>query len=90
MKINRRAALLGGLGATLGGLPAATQQDVTFFSASAPVGQSALTIQSEVLSPMRSPIRRVHGPAPTVALVACLTLSARRLPRTVRFPMSPV
>jgi TRAP transporter TAXI family solute receptor len=31
MKINRRAALLGGLGTTLGGVPAAAQQDVTFF-----------------------------------------------------------
>ena len=31
MKINRRAALLGGLGTTLGGLPIAAQQDVTFF-----------------------------------------------------------
>jgi len=31
MKINRRAALLGGLGATVGGVPAAAQQDVTFF-----------------------------------------------------------
>lgn len=31
MKINRRAALLGGLGTTVGGVPAAAQQDVTFF-----------------------------------------------------------
>ncbi len=31
MIINRRAALLGGLGAALGGLPAAAQQDITFF-----------------------------------------------------------
>src|SRR6266436_3714547 len=31
MIINRRAALLGGLGAALGGLPTAAQQDITFF-----------------------------------------------------------
>ena len=35
MRINRRHALLGGfassLGATLGGLPVAAQQDITFF-----------------------------------------------------------
>jgi TRAP transporter TAXI family solute receptor len=31
MRIKRRAALLGGLGAALGGLPALAQQDITFF-----------------------------------------------------------
>src|SRR5258705_12613241 len=31
MIINRRAVLLGGLGVALGGLPAAAQQDITFF-----------------------------------------------------------
>src|SRR6266404_2032040 len=31
MIINRRAALLGGLGVALGGLPTAAQQDITFF-----------------------------------------------------------
>ena len=87
MKINRRAALLGGLGTTLAGLPAVAQD--VHSSASVPVGRSALTFPLEVLSPMRSPIRRARGPAPMVALVACLTLSPPWSPQTARLPRLP-
>jgi TRAP-type uncharacterized transport system substrate-binding protein len=89
MKINRKAALLGGLGSSLGGLLAAAQQDVTFFRIGTggtigtyfPVGGR---IANAISNPPGS------RPAPTAADVACLTLLARRLPRTVRLPMSPV
>jgi hypothetical protein len=83
MEFNRRAAPCGGLSATLAGLR--PRYRTSHSSALAPVELSVLTVLLEVLSPTRSPIRRARGPAPMVALVACLTLSPR--PFHSAFPM---